>query len=151
MTTYELLLFAHLTCVVTWVGGTICLQVLALRARRSPDRMAEFLGDAEWVGHRLLAPASVLVVVFGVLLANEVGYDLSDTWILLAFAAFLLSFAVGAAYLDPESGRLSELVSEFGPGDPAVRRRIRRVGLVSQVELLILVAVILDMVTKPGL
>jgi len=32
MTSYEILLFAHLLFVVTWVGTDICLQVLSFRA-----------------------------------------------------------------------------------------------------------------------
>jgi hypothetical protein len=37
MSTYELLLFAHLVFVVTWVGTDICLQVLSFSLpRRRP-------------------------------------------------------------------------------------------------------------------
>jgi uncharacterized membrane protein len=152
MSTYELLLFGHLLAVAVWVGGTACIQLLALRARiAGPDRLVAFAADAEWIGHRLLAPASVLVVTFGLLLVNEIGYRLSDTWLALALVGFSLSFLMGAIYLDPESGRISELAARRGANDPEVRRRIRRVTFVSNVDLAILIAVILDMVTKPGL
>lgn len=152
MTTYEFLLFAHLLFVVTWVGTDICLQVLAFRAMAAgPQRTVVFSSDVEWLGKRLLVPSSLLVVVFGVLLVNEVGYDFSDTWITLAFIAFAASFIAGAGFLGPESGRISKLAAERGAEDADVQARIRRVLFVSRIELVILVLVILDMVVKPGL
>jgi uncharacterized membrane protein len=152
MSTYEFLLFAHLLFVVTWVGTDICLQVLGLRSMAAgPERTVSFLADVEWLGTRLLMPSSLLVIVFGVLLVNNVGFDFGDTWIILAFAAFAASFIAGAGFLGPESGRISKLAAERGAEDPDVQARIARVLIISRIELVILIAVILDMVVKPGL
>lgn len=150
MTAYELLLFGHLLFVVTWIGTNICLQVLSLRAMKSSgERKVAFLSDVEWIGTRLLIPASLLVIVFGVLLVGEAGYELSDAWVTLGFVGFGFSFVVGSTFLGPESGRIASLAEERGAEDPEVGRRINRVLLVSRIELLILIAVILDMVVKP--
>ena len=152
LTTYEALLFGHLLFVVTWVGTDVCLQVLGLRARRAgPQRTVELAADVEWLGTRLLVPSSLLVLVFGVLLVNDIGYEFSQTWITLAFVAFAASFLTGAGFLGPETGRVAKLAAERGADDPDVQRRIRRIFLISRIELVILVAVILDMVVKPGL
>ena len=151
MDTYEFLLFGHLLFVITWVGTDIGLQILSLRALARPERAVDFLADVEWLGMRFLMPASLLVLVFGILLVNEIGYDFGDVWILLAFAAFLFSFLLGAGFLGPESGRISKLGAERGPADPDVQRRIRRVLWFSRLELLVLIAIVLDMVVKPGL
>jgi uncharacterized membrane protein len=153
MTTYELLLSAHILCVVAWLGATLCIQALSLRAMRaSPARTVDVMADTEWVGRRLLAPASLLAAVFGALLANEAGYSFSDTWIVIALAAVAASSLVGAAYVDPQSGRIQRLAAERGPAHPTVLARIQRVLLVSRIELLLLLAVVVvDMVVKPGL
>ena len=152
MTTYEFLLFAHLLFLVAWVGTDIGLQVLSLRALAAgPERSVAFTADVEWLGTRLLIPSALLVAVFGVLLVNEVGYDFGDTWIILGLAGFLASAVTGAGFLGPEAGRISKLGAERDPADPEIQARIRRVLLVSRIELLILVLVILDMVVKPGL
>jgi uncharacterized membrane protein len=152
MSTYEGLLFAHLLFVVTWVGTDICIQALSLRARRAgPERTVLFTADIEWLGTRLLIPSSLLVVAFGLLLVNDIGYDLGQTWLVLGLGGFLFSAVVGSAFLGPESGRISKLATERGPEDPDVQARIRRILLVSRFELLILIAVVLDMVVKPGL
>jgi uncharacterized membrane protein len=152
MSTYEFLLFAHLLFVVTWVGTDIGIQFLSVRASSSgPQRTVDFTADIEWLGTRLLIPASLLVVVFGVLLVNNVGFDFGDTWVILGLLGFLFSAGVGSAFLGPESGRISKLAGETSPESPEVQARIRRVLLISRIELLILVLVILDMVVKPGL
>ncbi len=152
ITTYELLLFGHLLFVVAWVGTDIALQVLSLRILSAgPERSAAFLSDIEWLGTRLLTPAALLVVVFGFGLISELEYSVGDTWIWLALAAYVASFIVGAGFLGPESGRIGNLVAERGADDPEVQARIRRILLVSRIELVILILVILDMVVKPGL
>src|SRR4051794_7432621 len=115
MSTYEALLFAHLLFVVTWVGTDIGLQFLALRAMRATgERRVAFMADVEWLGTRLLIPSALLVVIFGGLLVNEVGYDFGDTWIILGLAGFAFSFIAGATFLGPESGRVARLAEERG-------------------------------------
>jgi uncharacterized membrane protein len=152
MTTYEALLFGHLLFVITWVGTDVAMQVLSFRAMAAgPQRMVEFMRDVEWLGTRLLIPTSLLVLVFGILLVNEVGYDFGDTWITLAFAGYGFSFLLGAGFLGPETGRIGGLIDERGAEDPEVQRRIGRILLLSRLELLVLIGVVLDMVLKPGL
>lgn len=152
MTYAEFLLFGHLLFVATWVGTDVSLQLFALRARMAgPQRMADFLADVEWIGLRLLNPAALLVVVFGVLLVIEdPNYDFSQAWITLGLIAFLASAITGAAFLGPETGRIGKLVQQHGPEAAEVQARIRRVFLISRIELIVLVLIILDMVIKPG-
>ena len=154
ITAYKLLLFGHLTFVAAWVGGDVMLQALSLRVfAAGPQRRVEFLKDIEWVGTRVLTPAALVVVIFGFgLLSKSSGaYDLGQTWVWLGLAVFVASFVTGAGFLGPESGRLGKLAEERGAEDPEVQRRIGRVMLISRIELLFLVAVIFDMVVKPGL
>jgi hypothetical protein len=54
-------------------------------------------------------------------------------------------------YLGPESGRLSKLAADRSPDDPEYQRRIRRIFLISRIELLALILVVVDMTVKPGL
>ena len=152
MSAYELFLFAHLVFVITWLGTDVAVQVLSFRTlAASPQRQVDFMRDVEWLGQRLLIPASLLVLVFGFLLVNEIGYVVADTWILLALAGFAFSFVLGAGFLGPETGRIGRLVDERGAEDPEVSRRIRRILLFSRVELVVLIAIVLDMVLTPGL
>ena len=153
MTYYEFLLFGHLLFVSFWVGTDVSLQLFAMRARHAgPERMVSFLSDVEWIGLRLLNPSSLLVLLFGVLLVIESeAWELSQFWVAAGLAAFLASAITGAGFLGPETGRLGKLAEQRGPDDPELQRRISRIFLISRIELVILVLIILDMVTKPGL
>lgn len=154
ITTYELLLFGHLVAVAAWVGADAVLQVLAIRARRAGgERMVQMLADAEWLGTRYLAPASLLVVVLGFALVGESdgAYELSQFWVAAGLMVFIASFLAGAGFLGPESGRLAKLAESRGADDRELQMRIGRIFLVSRIELVLLIAVILDMVVKPGL
>ena len=152
MTSYEFLLFGHLLFVVAWVGTDIGAQVTALHALRSgPRETVDFLRSVDWLGKVFLPPVAILVIVFGVLLVNEAGYEFSQAWVILGFAGFIFSFLLGAGFLGPETGRIWKLIEERGAEDAEVQRRIRRILLFSRIELVVLIAVILDMVVKPGL
>jgi uncharacterized membrane protein len=98
-------------------------------------------------------PSAFILVILGFILlhVSAGAYDLGQGWVLFGFIVWLLSFIVGAGYLGPESGRLSELVEERGPEDPEYLRRLGRIFVISRIELLLLVLVVLDMAVKPGL
>ena len=153
LTLYEVLLFAHLTFVSVWVGTDAVLQILALRARAAgPERTAAFMADVEWLGQRVLTPAALLVVGFGVwMVLDSPAWEFSQFWVSAGLAMFLFSFIAGAFFLGPETGRITKLIESLGAEDAQVQARIRRVLLVSRIELVLLIAVIFDMVVKPGL
>jgi len=152
--TYNVLLFLHVLLVVVWVGGAMMLQMLYGRVRRAgePGRVAAYLSDVEFIGQRVFAPASALVLVLGFALVAKGDWDLGEFWILFALAGFAYSFLTGFFYTGPESGRLAEQIGEQGSDDdPEIRRRIGRLLLVARVELLIFAAIIYVMVDKPFL
>ena len=154
ITLYELLLFGHLAFVAVWVGGGAMLQVMYLRAKvAGGERTVPFLEDVEWIGGRILTPSALLVVAlgFGLIGESDGAYELSQTWIWLGLAAFAASFALGAGFLGPESGRIGALAEERGVDDTEVERRTSRVLLLARLELIVLFAVVFDMVVKPGL
>jgi hypothetical protein len=66
-------------------------------------------------------------------------------------AASILSALVGMAYFAPESRRLGRLAEERGIDDPEVRVRMKRLLMISRIELVLLLLVVTDMVAKPGL
>ena len=149
-TTYQWLLTAHILAAVIWVGGAFATQVYAMRAQRAgPGRVAEFAGDIEWLGTRVFIPASLTLVVFGFLLAEEANWAW-EFWLYAGLAVWALSFLVGAGFLGPESGRINKLSAEFGPEHPDVQARLRRIFVISRIELVLLILIVLDMTLKPG-
>ena len=154
ITNYELLLFGHILAVVAWVGANIAIQVFAFRARRAGgQRLMDLLDDVAWMGTHYFIPIALLVVILGFGLINESNgaYDLGQFWVSAGLAMFVISFLTGAGFLGPESERVFKLSEERSPDDPDVQRRGNRLFLVARIELILLIAVVFDMVVKPGL
>ena len=88
---YDWLMAAHILAAVVWVGGNVMLQILAIRLARSNDPvwMAAFAGEVEWIGMRVSAPASGLVLVFGIwMVIQEPAWTFGQLWVLAALAMF---------------------------------------------------------------
>lgn len=152
MSSYELLLFVHVLAAVVWIGGALSLQVLAIRAERSPDggRVANIATEAEWVGSRIFLPASIVLLLAGIGLTLEGDWGFTTLWVLLGLIAYGLSALSGSLFLGPESGRIGKMIAEVGPQDPEVIARIKRIFLVSRIELVVLLFIVFDMTVKPG-
>lgn len=150
VTLYEFYLWAHIFMAIVWVGGSLMIQVLALRILKAnePARLAGFAKDVEWVGTKVFAPASLILVIFGFLLVEKAGWGY-PFWVVFPLVIWALSVALGIAFLGPESGRIGKLVAAHGVEYPEVQRRIRRILTVSRVELVLLIAVVFDMAIKP--
>jgi uncharacterized membrane protein len=148
---YELLLAVHVLCAVIWVGGGVTMHIFGrLATKRGPERRLEFTRDSIQIGNRLYAPLSLILLIAGVLLVDEVGYGYGDFWITIGFLGFLTSFVLGVGYY-PRAGRRYEAVAAGdGPGSPAAEALYRRTLGVNTFELTVLLLVVLDMAVKPG-
>jgi uncharacterized membrane protein len=154
LTNYTGFKFVHVLAAVVWVGGACVVQVYALLALRTNDpvRVAAFAGDTEFVGTRIFIPASLILLVSGLFTVHASGgaWSYSQGWVQFGLAIVVLSIVVGAGYLGPESGRIARATEAHGVASAEVQARIRRIFLVSRIELVLLLCVIFDMVVKPG-
>ncbi len=126
------------------------MQLFTLRLLKDngQERMAGFLKDVEWIGTRVYAPASLVVLVFGFLLVGEadIGYPF---WVVFGLAAVAYTFISDLVFLSPESKRIGALVASRGPEDAEAERRLRRILALSRFENLLLLVVVVDMTIKP--
>ena len=153
MTFYEFLLFVHLGAAITWLGGGVATQFFALRALATGDshRIAGFTADIEWVGSRVLSLASILTLIAGLALVWEsAAWGFGDDWIVIALVLFAFTFLAGIGFFGPESGRISALVASEGAESPAAQARIRRILVLSRIDLVLLFLIVFDMVVKPS-
>jgi uncharacterized membrane protein len=149
---YELYLTLHLVCAVLWVGGGVSVHVLGRWAAKTGDdaQLLEFNRNALKLSALFYAPLAIVLLVAGILLVDEVGYEFSDLWISLAMLAWVLSLLLGVAFYPREARRIEAAVADGGPSAPAVRQGINRVLTVNAVEVTILLLVVVDMAVKPG-
>jgi uncharacterized membrane protein len=153
LTWYEFLLFFHISMAVIWVGGGATLQLFALRALKADDpmRMAEFAGDAEYVGNRLYIPASLLALVSGIWMVIDSDFwGFGDDWIVIALILFATTFLAGALFFGPEAGRIKKQIGVEGPTSPGVQARIQRLLALTRADLMLLFLLVYDMAVKPS-
>ena len=148
----DFLLTVHVLAAVIWVGGSIAMHILGRRVLKRGDstEIYNFSNEINTVALRLYAPTSLILLIAGIFLVNEAGYEFSQAWIGIALAGWLFSFIVGVGYYGPQDKKLQALVAERGPGDPGVKGNVSAALAVNSIELLILVLVVIDMTIKPG-
>ena len=119
---------------------------------RSGDaqRLAAFASDVEFIGQRLFTSASLVALLLGIWMVIIGPWSFGMTWILFALLVFGGSFFHGAGFIGPESGRIGKLIEAEGPSAAEMQRRIKRIFLLSRIELVFLILAVFDMVVKPG-
>ncbi len=68
---------------------------------------------------------------------------------MFGLVVWIMSFITGASFLGPESGRIQKTIKEKGVESDEAQRRIKRIFIVSRIELALLILVVLDMALKP--
>lgn len=153
MSKYELLLTIHILAAIVWLGASVTLLTLGYHLReRAIETRVEFTRWTEWFGPRVIAPASVAIIVTGPLLVTEVGgFEFDQAWIHVGFTGWFISFLLGVAFYPREGRKRERLIEEQGMGSAAVAGSVQRVLRVASVDTLIITLVVLAMTTKPGL
>jgi len=148
---YDFLLAVHLLSAVLWVGGSVTMHIFGrLATKKGPERQLEFTKDSIQIGNRVYAPLSVILLIAGVLLVEELDISYGEPFITIGFLGFLTSFAVGVGYYARAGKQYEEIAATDGAGSPAAQAIYRRTATVNTVELTILLLVVIDMAVKPG-
>ena len=90
---------------------------------------------------------AVLLLVFGILLVGEAGYEHSQLWVSLAYVVWLISLVLGAGVYPA----MVKKVHEVGPGTEEGLARVRQLVNLNAIEIALLLLVVVDMAVKPGL
>src|ERR671919_2695160 len=150
MTLYEVLLFVHILAVAVWVGGSIMLGLISARIQRTGDAAfrARFARAAGVVGPAIGISAALILASGAWMVVDSETIELSQLWVWLGLALFLLSAIAGAAYFAPASDRIVKAleagqVQGGGRGGPAL-------SPLSRLDTLLLRVVVGLMVFKPG-
>ena len=150
MSYYEILLFLHIATAIVWLGSGFFLQMLVWRAGTTDDRplLQGVATNSGWMAQRIFIPASLAVLVFGILLTIEGPWSFGDLWIVLGLAGYAFSFLVGIGFIEPEGKRIGAAMQAGDEGRAAFH--VRRINTVSRIELVVLYLVVAAMALKPG-
>jgi uncharacterized membrane protein len=151
MSYYEVLLFLHIAGSIVWLGSGLLLQLLGIRADASgdPKRIKTLVEEADWLSTRLFIPTSLAVFVLGVLLVIEGPWSFGDLWIVLGLIGYATTFLTGIALITPQAKRIGRAIEREGGVGPVAVVEIRRIFLISRVDLVVLFTVVADMALKP--
>jgi uncharacterized membrane protein len=158
VSTYDLLLFFHVTGAFLLVGGTIVAGSLTLAAlrRERPSEIAVLLGLIRISLPFIFAGVS-LTLVFGLWLVHEAGqgYSYTSAWVIAALVLWVVANALGGAggRRQEEARRLAVELSERGnaPSAELRSRLVDPIGLaLSFGSGLAVFAVLALMIWKPG-
>jgi uncharacterized membrane protein len=149
---YTILTMIHVLAAVIWVGGAVTVNILGTRAIRLGDgpHTVAFAKDTEWMGTRVYMPASLTVLLFGILAALNAHYSFAKAWLILGIVGIGLTALTGSLYLGPELKRIAAIAEQRGMDDPEGRRRLARLVSIARIDLVVLLLVVADMVLKPG-
>jgi uncharacterized membrane protein len=156
LSTYDWLLFLHITGAFLLLGGGVvagALNIAALRRDR-PSEIVLLYGLIRIAVVSIMI-GTLLAFVFGLWLVHEVGYGYGDGWVVAAIVLLVVANAMGAI-----GGRREETTAKYAAdlaarGDEPsaeLKRRLRDpVSLaLSYGSGLVLVAVLAIMIWKPG-
>ena len=156
MSTYDWLLFLHITGAFLLLGGGVvagALNIAALRRDR-PNEIVLLFGLIR-IAVASIMIGTLLAFVFGLWLVHEVGYGYGDGWVIAAIVLLVVANAMGGigGRREEQTARYAaELAASGDEPSPELRRRVRDpVSLaLSYGSGLVLVAILAIMIWKPG-
>jgi uncharacterized membrane protein len=150
MDLYPWLKALHIFFAIVAVGLNISYAIWQARAAREPEHMGYALRGIKFLDDRIANPAYGGLLVVGILLVLLGPWEFTQFWVLAAIGLYLVMGAVAFLLYSPT---LTRLISSYESGGAATAEfaalsgRSRIVGMVLAV---IVVAIILLMVLKPG-
>lgn len=152
MDIYEFYLLFHIVGAICWVGADTYLFITSRRvlARGSGTELRGFMADISYLGPRFFIPVSLLTVVFGALAVVEGPWGFDQPWVSAGLTMFVLSFLMGAGYIKPRVEKLDEMGEAGAVDSPEYRDLVDKVLRVSRIEFVLLWAIVVLMVIKPG-
>lgn len=147
MNTRNVLLWLHITAAAGWLGANFVQLVLA----RYFDKLG---GDArrgwteatEWMGTRYYAPIGALILLTGVGLVMETGFEFSAGFVGLGIFVVILGGVMGGAVFAPLS---KQRLAALEAGDEsAAKAMLARLTVAGVFDTALVMLVVLAMVTK---
>ena len=148
---YEFLLLGHIVAAIIWLGAGFMLIAQGSRAARTRDDAAlkRILDDSGRLSNTIFIPASLAVLVFGILLVLDGPWSFGDLWILLGLAGFAATFATGLFLSKPRADRISAIIERDGGMSPEAAAETRKLFTIARIDYVVLFLVVAVMVAKP--
>ena len=150
MSFYELILFVHILAAIVWIGSGFLIVLLAARAEGANDEasLTKIFQDTGWLSNRLFMPASLTVLLAGLVLTID-AWAFDQLWIVLGLIGYAATFFTGAVVLGPQAKKIGERIAVEGRVSRESMLGMRRVLLLARVDYVVLVTIVAVMALKP--
>jgi hypothetical protein len=117
--------------------------------RANPELLRPMLKTFDWVVNRTILPASLVVLIFGILLVLEGQYKFEQTFVIVGILGAVSTIVIGTGFLSPRMRKQEEIWDEHGDPSEIATRALSRTMLIARIDLVVLFVVIGTMVFKP--
>ncbi len=152
MTRYDVYLFLHIALVILWIGAGFAVALFAALADRAGDdvALAGAVANAAYLGQRLFGPASIGVVILGVLMVIDGPWEFDQLWITLGLTGFAFTALTGFLWFEPRSRKIAAMTADNGGTmPPQALLSARRMLAMTRADQAVLWLVVADMTFKP--
>ena len=165
-TLYDVVLLLHLLFIIVGFGSSFVWPALASRARKlDPPTGYAMNREALAVGKILTSPFIWLAGLFGIVLIqlSDGVFTHSQTWISIAYLLFIVAAALATFVHAPNLMAMNELSRQLVEGEAApagdgpppqvaeLEARGKRAAMIGGILHLLFLALMIDMIFKPGL
>ncbi|MCJ7725086.1 MAG: DUF2269 family protein [Acidimicrobiia bacterium] len=145
----EFLKLVHVLFAAFWVGGAVLLVAYGMSILKADATTKVAFSRMMLVAGRLFGAFAAVALAAGTWMVLRVdGYGFDQAWISIGFMGIIIGAVLGPAFYAPQA---RALIGELESGNAAAAAREKRIGIVSLLEAIMLVAVVWAMVYKPGL
>lgn len=151
MNLFEILLVVHILAVSVWIGGGLVGVLLGSRLRSTGETapFASFCSAFATIGGPVFGGSSMLVVITGLWMVGDGYPQMSDPWVGIGLAGWLVSMLFGATVV----GRAWHLIGrDLQSTDSTLadlQPRISRAVAFTYIDVALRALIVIDMVWRP--
>ncbi len=151
MTLFEILLVVHILAAMIWIGGALVGMLIGMFIAKGDDAnaMSKFCTAFASIAGPAFGGSSLVVVGTGIWMVADSAIEFSALWVSLSFAGWLVSMLMGATIVGMSWTKVGKVLREPGATIEGTRPLISRAVRLTWIDLIIRVAVVALMVTRP--
>jgi uncharacterized membrane protein len=142
--------FVHILLAITAVGFNASYAIWTQRASRSPEHLGFALRGVKFMDDRVANPAYGLLLLSGLTMVFVGRIPLTTFWISGALVLWVVAVAIGLFLYTPTLRRQIQALESSGPESAEYRALDRRGTVVGIGVSVVVLAILVMMVFKPG-
>lgn len=150
MDLYPWLKTLHILFAIVAVGFNISYGIWQARAAREPEHMGYALRGIKFLDDRVANPSYAGLLVVGIILVLIGPYDFTTFWVAVAIGLYVLMFVVAIVFYSPTLKRQIAAYEASGAQSEEFVQLGARGRMVGMILAVLVVAIIVLMVVKPG-